>query len=298
MSGNSHAHEPGNRKKRKLPLVAADGSGGNSTTTQDYLDEQFKCPITHGLPIDPVMAQDEHMYERAAILKWLKEKHTSPMTNEGMGVRLTSMPCVKRTIQGLVEQGSFSPELVADWTKRNRDRENELNAHKKVRERLIAAAATPGPTQQTHIISLALAREKGLHGFKQSMEEAMRELQRGAEKDLTTCMVFLGIFKLRSSVLKDIMTGMHWLTAAAFMNNASACMILGIAFADKSTLPACFTTSSFINPNIHNMAKNNAHAARWFKKALENRVDQTGGRIQDHHVQGIENWLAQNQADH
>jgi len=40
------------------------------------------CPITHSLIQDPVIAEDGYTYERAAILKWVKEKGTSPMTRE------------------------------------------------------------------------------------------------------------------------------------------------------------------------------------------------------------------------
>ena len=48
--------------------------------------EEFKqlwaCPITHEVPLDPVVIADGFTYERAAIETWLAIKQTSPMTNE------------------------------------------------------------------------------------------------------------------------------------------------------------------------------------------------------------------------
>ena len=44
--------------------------------------QEFVCPITHELMISPVVAQDGFTYEKAAIEDWMKQKKTSPKTNE------------------------------------------------------------------------------------------------------------------------------------------------------------------------------------------------------------------------
>lgn len=52
--------------------------------TQKEVDvpQDFVCPITHEIMIDPVMVEDGFSYERAAIMEWFaKDKSTSPMTN-------------------------------------------------------------------------------------------------------------------------------------------------------------------------------------------------------------------------
>ncbi len=43
--------------------------------------EQFICPITKEIMIDPVIALDGYTYERSAIWEWLEQHSTSPMTN-------------------------------------------------------------------------------------------------------------------------------------------------------------------------------------------------------------------------
>eukprot|EP00045_Choanoeca_perplexa_P017368 m.250961 g.250961 ORF g.250961 m.250961 type:complete len:681 (+) comp17516_c1_seq68:277-2319(+) len=48
------------------------------------IPEELMCPITLVLMEDPVMADDEHTYERAAISTWLQMEGTSPLTRERM----------------------------------------------------------------------------------------------------------------------------------------------------------------------------------------------------------------------
>jgi len=53
------------------------------------LDEQdipneFLCPITCEVMVNPVIAMDGHTYEKESIEKWFKDNHTSPKTNEKM----------------------------------------------------------------------------------------------------------------------------------------------------------------------------------------------------------------------
>ena len=79
---------------------------------------EFLCPITQELPIDPVMAEDGHTYERSAIEKWLRDKKTSPRTNEAMGERLIPALQVKNAIATMVKSGALSGDKCEAWTKK------------------------------------------------------------------------------------------------------------------------------------------------------------------------------------
>jgi hypothetical protein len=46
--------------------------------------EEFLCPITLQLMIDPVIGSDGRSYERAAINQWLRSNPCSPMTRQPM----------------------------------------------------------------------------------------------------------------------------------------------------------------------------------------------------------------------
>jgi hypothetical protein len=51
-------------------------------------EHDFKCPISHEVFEDPVVASDGHTYECASITQWLLRKKTSPVTNAIMADRV------------------------------------------------------------------------------------------------------------------------------------------------------------------------------------------------------------------
>ena len=78
--------------KRK---AAADTAGAAEAkklrSAMDAVAEEWVCPITQELPLDPVTAEDGRVYERSAIATRLGrarpagEAVKSPVTNEPMG---------------------------------------------------------------------------------------------------------------------------------------------------------------------------------------------------------------------
>ena len=75
------------------------------------------CSITCELMIEPVLAEDGHIYESAAITRWLASHSTSPRTNALMGARLTNSVSAKQTIASLMEMGTavVDDETAAPW---------------------------------------------------------------------------------------------------------------------------------------------------------------------------------------
>ena len=61
----------------------------------------YFCPITHEIMIDPVIAADNHTYERAAIQYWFTLGHrTSPLTNEIIpNIELRTNHALRNTIE-------------------------------------------------------------------------------------------------------------------------------------------------------------------------------------------------------
>jgi serine/threonine protein kinase len=49
-------------------------------------NESLICPITLALFTDPVVAQDGHTYEREAIVEWIRQHGTSPMTRQPLSL--------------------------------------------------------------------------------------------------------------------------------------------------------------------------------------------------------------------
>lgn len=52
----------------------------------DFTNDELLCPITLELFHDPVIANDGHVYEREAIVRWILEKGTSPLTREPLNI--------------------------------------------------------------------------------------------------------------------------------------------------------------------------------------------------------------------
>ena len=51
------------------------------------IPSQFLCPITHEIMKDPVSDPEGHSYERIAIIKWLKQSATSPLTRTRLTIK-------------------------------------------------------------------------------------------------------------------------------------------------------------------------------------------------------------------
>ncbi|CAF1560197.1 unnamed protein product [Rotaria sordida] len=49
--------------------------------------DELVCPITFERFHDPVIAGDGHIYERAEIIRWIREKGTSPLTREPLHLK-------------------------------------------------------------------------------------------------------------------------------------------------------------------------------------------------------------------
>lgn len=108
--------------------VESKGEGALSCTEQRYksvIEEsaaEFVCPIMHELPMDPVMAEDGHVYERKAIEEWFAcGNGKSPVTNSAMGSRVLPAVQVKNMIVSMVKSGVLSGKTVDEWQQRLND---------------------------------------------------------------------------------------------------------------------------------------------------------------------------------
>ena len=77
--------------------------------------ENLLCPITHRLPVRPVVASDGHVYERSAIETWLQTKSTSPLTNAEMDTTVTDVTQMRTLIQSAIENGGVDEDAAATW---------------------------------------------------------------------------------------------------------------------------------------------------------------------------------------
>lgn len=74
---------------------------------KEKIPQDFYCPITQMLFVDPVVAADGNTYEREAIEIWLKDHQKSPLTNMNMSSKiLTTNTILKKLINDFIEKNS------------------------------------------------------------------------------------------------------------------------------------------------------------------------------------------------
>jgi len=103
-------------------------------TTEEFvtaITEDFICPLTHDIMVDPVTACDGQTYERVAIERWFDKGHsTSPMTREPLD-RFALIE--NRVLRAIIEKSfcHLPNEMVASFMQRR----HELQMHQQAKMR-------------------------------------------------------------------------------------------------------------------------------------------------------------------
>ncbi len=71
---------------------------------EQYIEDTLECPITHQIFLDPVFAEDGHVYERNAILNWLKKKKESPVTRKPITKNIRPAHIIKGLVDKYLEE--------------------------------------------------------------------------------------------------------------------------------------------------------------------------------------------------
>ena len=203
-------------KRGKRP-AAAIHSATTETRQLKFVDmaaTELMCPIRHELPIEPVVAEDGRIYEKAAIEGWLSRKHKSPMTNLAMGTHLTPVICVKNAISNLVCSGTLDSDKAMEW--QQKDRLERMHR-----------AAEGGDAKAMFTLRLWYASGE----WQQNMTNMdVGRLNRAAEAGDANAMFKLGLWyfkrgvRLKSGIRR---TGEDLLWTAYVYDSDCACYILG-----------------------------------------------------------------------
>jgi len=214
------------------------------STTNSAVD-QFICPITQELPLDPVTAEDGRIYERSAISRWLKDNQTSPITKSPMGSQLLESVQARNMIDTLVRGGCVDKEKSRAWHERLKDQETIKKwraANTAESLNYLANAYTNGthglaPNSQEAAVWHAKAARKG---HADSMTDyalalTLPGIYDGAPRDrISFSAIRLETQRQRSSVGSST----YWLTRAAFAEEPEerAMLILAVSFLDGSCM--------------------------------------------------------------
>ena len=112
--------------KKKMDLQIT-----KQTTCLQSIANQLLCPITHELPINPVVAEDGRTYEKDAIKTWLRKSKRSPYTGLEMGTTLLAMTQVRNTIEEVVLSEAIDTETALSWLKKLENEKKYKSLEKK-----------------------------------------------------------------------------------------------------------------------------------------------------------------------
>lgn len=221
--------------------------------------DEFLCPITSELPLEPVFAEDGRVYEASAISDWFahnpRDKANSPVTSELIGKQLFPAVQVQNTIRYLITTGVISGDKAAAWKKIIET------------EKLVAALRTKA--EDGDVVSmreLGVMYRHGLNGLPEDCVQAFAWLKPAADKGDPVSQVAISQAYLNGDgVARNEALALINLVRAAEAGSQFACYLLGNAHEKGGTL---------------NVYSNPDEAAMWYRRMVNNATIRDGAEHQ------------------
>ena len=207
-------------------------------------EAEFTCAITLELPLDPVTAEDGHVYERSAIEAWIERPGVlkSPKFNTPMGPRLLPSTQTRNVIEQMVRSGVIKGPKADAWLKKT-----ERLADKKLLKDTYAKADSGDADA---MLSIGNWYFFGQHGLEKDLWAASVWYNGGALVEHPTCTALLGQCR--------------WLETGVDKDKDTARWLFGIAATSGSELGCFFLAESFSSgPDVS--PKNVRVATRWYR---------------------------------
>eukprot|EP01126_Amoeba_proteus_P054190 TRINITY_DN6652_c0_g1_i11.p1 TRINITY_DN6652_c0_g1~~TRINITY_DN6652_c0_g1_i11.p1 ORF type:complete len:632 (-),score=135.07 TRINITY_DN6652_c0_g1_i11:348-2243(-) len=82
-------------------MVKEEDGEAQPLVEEEDVPEEFVCPISREIMIEPVIAEDGHTYERQDVFDWISKKGTSPITREKISPNVL---IINRALKAQIEQ--------------------------------------------------------------------------------------------------------------------------------------------------------------------------------------------------
>lgn len=234
------------------------------TSNRDDLSEEYVCPITMELPIDPVLCADGRCYERSAIEEHIRRNGSegsvkSPVTNLNITAQLFPATLVRNTLSRLIDQGVLKGDRVDAWKAATKQQEDGRKRFERIK-----AAAEKGSACAME--DMGSVYEKGLYGQRRDEPESYRWFLRGGRAGNAGSLCRAAICHVNGiGVPRASVRGMCMAHEAAAMGSEHACSIIAMAHASGRW----------------GMHKDEAEASYWYKRASSCRVKDTPQECRD-----------------
>ena len=214
-------------------------------TVMNSIADEYLCPITQELPIDPATAEDGKIYERSAIQTWLEKNERSPSTGEPMGKRLLPAVQARSTIEQLVKSGEVDAEKAAAWTKK---------LEEETRAKEWKSKAESGDAEA--MLALSCMYKSGDFGLAKDDKQARAWAERAAELGHVKSMVTLGLYLCDGTGgKKNEPLGLYYMTKAAMLGSDHAAWNMGVC----------------LQSGLHGLPRNVKQAKFWYTQIVDRK---------------------------
>ena len=188
--------------------------------------QEWMCPITRTLMINPVLASDGIFYEREALTELFEVREfqniLSPVTREPISTDFIESVTARNVIAKLVASGALDSEMTTEWKARSNQEEEIAKWQKGVET---------GDGQCMHSVGLCFLR--GTHGLKQDAIAAFAYFKMASDVKYPPATTAVATSYLNGTGTKrDLVLGAHYLTMASERGSEHACALLGWAQAE------------------------------------------------------------------
>jgi TPR repeat protein len=205
--------------KRAADAATAEEAKRYKSAIEAMADE-FCCPITQELPLEPVTAEDGRIYEKDAIEAWVRRaglELKSPVTNERMGPKLLPAVQAKNTIRSMVKSGAISGDKAEAWKKRIADEEHVVETRQFAEQGNADAMRCMG----------SYFRD-GVHGLAKDSKRAFEWFEKAADFDDPAATTAAAQMLLEGGgIAQDVPAGLVLLGRAIALGSQHAHYLLG-----------------------------------------------------------------------
>jgi len=213
--------------------------------------EEFVCPLTLSLPLDPVIASDGKLYDREAISEHIRRAGPKPLAGGVLRSPVTNQPLTstelipahqaRSAIERLIETGAVGDDLADRWVRHQRDQHDA---------QVVRRRAEGGDVASMRL--LAGLYHHGQRGVERDVAESARWFRRAAEGGDACAMVMLGLFHVVGEVVeKNVTHGVSQVSVAAGMGSDFAALYLSKWYATgEHGLPKDLTKAKYWSRRI------------------------------------------------
>jgi hypothetical protein len=220
------AGEPAGKRPAPTALVAEENMAEENKRlrlTLDKVADEWLCPITQELPLNPVMAEDARIYERSAIGDWFRRNEgvvLSPVTCAPMGRSLKAVAQVRNTMECMIESEAITGDRAESWKKHL--------ALKKAMQIMRRRAAAGEVAAMYH---LGVSYLHGAHGLPRDAAQAFSWLKQAADLGHVMATVAVGtMYCYGQGTKSSVSRGVARLGRAVELGSDLACYRLGFLY--------------------------------------------------------------------